>query len=273
MATPALENIHISSKDDNVTANDSNEPITKKQRQSDKSPKTSTSTTESSPSSASNTNNTTSNSTSESLAQLAQSVIEEMDMKRKNDEAMISEFRKMMEMQTDTMCNTLQQSFGKLYQSSNETCQEKLQKLYNILGRIRLARNVILISLSLTVDLTPFKILKTSLNPSTFEIWYVTSPWSRYLYSSLVSYPPRLSIPTLMKTMPAARTWLTRNERECLDFTTFIGTCNGTVVGDTDTAMHCMIDCRENFTVTMIFRTILKITRKKRVMKTNYREI
>ena len=67
--------------------NNSNEPTTKKQRQGDRSPKPSTTATKTdSSSSASNITN----SSSESLAQLAQSVIDEMDMKRKNDEAMIS---------------------------------------------------------------------------------------------------------------------------------------------------------------------------------------
>jgi len=46
------------------------------------------------------------------------------------------EFRKMMEIQTDSWCNTLEQSLGKLYEGTNDACQEKLQKLYAVLGRI-----------------------------------------------------------------------------------------------------------------------------------------
>ena len=42
----------------------------------------------------------------------------------------------MMEMHTESMCNTLHQSFGKLYETTNGTCQQKLQKLYDVLGRI-----------------------------------------------------------------------------------------------------------------------------------------
>lgn len=73
---------------------------------------------------------------SEGLADHAQSIIDEMEVKRKNDETLIAEFRKTMEMQTDSWCELLERSLGKVYEKNNDICQEKLQQLYTILGRI-----------------------------------------------------------------------------------------------------------------------------------------
>ena len=41
-----------------------------------------------------------------------------------------------MEMQTDSWCELLERSLGKVYEKNNDICQEKLQQLYTILGRI-----------------------------------------------------------------------------------------------------------------------------------------
>ncbi|XP_057289493.1 synaptonemal complex central element protein 2-like [Hydractinia symbiolongicarpus] len=73
---------------------------------------------------------------SESLARHAQCIIDDMEVKRKNDETLIAEFRKTMEIQTESWCQALENTLAKLYEKNNEVCQEKLQQLYAILGRI-----------------------------------------------------------------------------------------------------------------------------------------
>lgn len=41
-----------------------------------------------------------------------------------------------MEIQTESWCQALENTLAKLYEKNNEVCQEKLQQLYAILGRI-----------------------------------------------------------------------------------------------------------------------------------------
>lgn len=48
----------------------------------------------------------------------------------------ILEFRKTMEIQTEQWVALLESSLGKIYEKNNLVCQEKLQELYAILGRI-----------------------------------------------------------------------------------------------------------------------------------------
>ncbi|XP_002165182.3 uncharacterized LOC100207207 isoform X1 [Hydra vulgaris] len=74
--------------------------------------------------------------TSESIINHVQSIIDDMEVKRKDDETLIVEFRKSMEIQTEIWCDLLEKTLAKVYMKNNNTCQEKFQQLHTILGRI-----------------------------------------------------------------------------------------------------------------------------------------
>ncbi|XP_077981921.1 synaptonemal complex central element protein 2-like [Glandiceps talaboti] len=72
----------------------------------------------------------------EMLQTAAQTLIEDINAKRKRDTTLLTDFKKNIEMQVSNSCGVLEQTLYQTYQHNGTVIQEKLQELFAILDRI-----------------------------------------------------------------------------------------------------------------------------------------
>ncbi|CAH1244185.1 SYCE2 [Branchiostoma lanceolatum] len=74
--------------------------------------------------------------TREMLNQSAQNLVDDINSKRKRDAALLTDFKKALEVQVGNSCGLLESSMYKTYETTGELMQEKLQELFAVLDRV-----------------------------------------------------------------------------------------------------------------------------------------
>ncbi|XP_035699869.1 synaptonemal complex central element protein 2-like [Branchiostoma floridae] len=74
--------------------------------------------------------------TREMLNQSAQKLVDDINSKRKRDAALLSDFKKALEIQVGNSCSLLESSMYQTYERTGARMQEKLQELFAVLDRV-----------------------------------------------------------------------------------------------------------------------------------------